>query len=326
MAWTPYLTKLSEILADNYETAEEASAVLKRAGLKPSRFNLRGASRTMWHGILGEAEKNNDVPAVVAIAKEDFPNNSALLQLESSNVQGPDIATEISWHGEVQSEQLEKIIGKQSTLLPVAFLEVGIQKAHSVVRVERSDGSSGSGFLTNNNLLITNQHVLENKAAAANAIIQFNFQKSATGLHLPYEEFRLNPEKGFATSSEHDWTAVRFAGDPCSKWGGIPLQFADPQRGDRVIIVQHPGGGPKQIALYHNLVVYVGNQRVQYLTDTMPGSSGSPVFDSEWNLVALHHSGGWITEPGSKKEYYRNEGIHINTVIDGLVAFGLHSG
>jgi V8-like Glu-specific endopeptidase len=67
-------------------------------------------------------------------------------------------------------------------------------------------------------------------------------------------------------------------------------------------------------------VTYSGEDRVQYLTDTLPGSSGSPVFDSEWNLVALHHSGGWMKEPGSfsKSTLFRNEGIAIQKVIDGL--------
>jgi len=89
---------------------------------------------------------------------------------------------------------------------------------------------------------------------------------------------------------------------------------------DYVNIIQHPGGLPKQIALYHNIVTFVGGARVQYLTDTLPGSSGSPVFDSRWRVVALHHSGGYLTEPGSdrKRVFFRNEGIHINAILRGL--------
>ena len=66
--------------------------------------------------------------------------------------------------------------------------------------------------------------------------------------------------------------------------------------------------------------MFVGEGRVQYLTDTLPGSSGSPVFDKDWRLVALHHSGGWITEPGSKETFYRNEGIHVDRVGEVLRA------
>ena len=31
--------------------------------------------------------------------------------------------------------------------------------------------------------------------------------------------------------------------------------------------------------------------RVRYRTNTDPGSSGSPVFTMDWDLVALHHLG-----------------------------------
>jgi Trypsin-like peptidase domain len=100
----------------------------------------------------------------------------------------------------------------------------------------------------------------------------------------------------------------------------LPLRRASVQTGDHVNIIQHPGGGLKQISLFANVVVFVGGGRVQYLTDTLPGSSGSPVLNANWNVVALHHSGGWLIEPntGSKTTYYRNEGIMIDRIIDGL--------
>jgi V8-like Glu-specific endopeptidase len=116
---------------------------------------------------------------------------------------------------------------------------------------------------------------------------------------------------------------VQVQDDPAAEWGAIRLKRTDLHKGARVNIVQHPMGGHKQIALYHNIVLYVGENRIQYLTDTLPGASGSPVFDSDWNVVALHHSGGYLREPGTKKVYYRNEGILINAVIDGMVGAGL---
>ena len=90
-----------------------------------------------------------------------------------------------------------------------------------------------------------------------------------------------------------------------------------------MIIIQHPGGGQKQIALSHNVVAFADDRRLQYLTDTLEGSSGSPAFDMDWKVVALHHAGGWLREPGTKQRVYRNEGIHINVVIDGLKTAGL---
>jgi V8-like Glu-specific endopeptidase len=34
-----------------------------------------------------------------------------------------------------------------------------------------------------------------------------------------------------------------------------------------------------------------GNGKLQYTTKVASGSSGSPCFDANWNLVALHHAG-----------------------------------
>ncbi len=45
--------------------------------------------------------------------------------------------------------------------------------------------------------------------------------------------------------------------------------------------------------------------RVRYRTNTETGSSGSPCFNSDWDLVALHHSG--IVK--------YNEGIPINCIV-----------
>ena len=129
------------------------------------------------------------------------------------------------------------------------------------------------------------------------------------------------PDELFKTSVEDDWSAVRVADRPSQQWGALGLAAADVKVGDRVNIIQHPNGLPKQISFYSNVVMYAGGNRVQYLTDTEPGSSGSPVFDHNWEVVALHHSGGWLPEPGSTdttRQFYRNEGILIDTVISGL--------
>jgi hypothetical protein len=83
-----------------------------------------------------------------------------------------------------------------------------------------------------------------------------------------------------------------------------------------VNIIQHADGGPKSIALYHNVVAYSDDNVVQYYTDTLPGSSGSPVFDSSWNLVAVHRAGGQLYEPGGNIWVYRNEGLNAGLLAE----------
>jgi V8-like Glu-specific endopeptidase len=330
MSWNRTLTNLRDVLAGLYPTVTESRQVVVQAGLNPLRIAFDPKAVTNWFHILEEAQKHNKVQAIVQVARDEYPENEWLalaLQGNLAAIKGPDIEQDVVWKGLDDAAQLEKIIGAQSTLLPISFLEIGLARARSVARVLCADGSSGSGFVTDGNMLITNQHVLPNEAAARDAVVQFNYQKTAAGRDAPVETCRLAPQDGFATSpwEENDWTAARLQGNPGESWGVLKLARVSPQVGDRVNIIQHPGGGAKQIALYHNVVVFVGDNRLQYLTDTLPGSSGSPVFDGEWRVAALHHSGGWLREPGSKRTYYRNEGIHVNALIAGLVAAGLRA-
>ena len=71
------------------------------------------------------------------------------------------------------------------------------------------------------------------------------------------------------------------------------------------------------------------NKRLRYRNNTKPGSSGSPVFDMNWNLVALHH-GGYPTkrdleklkEEGKPVPDGFNQGIPVNLTNDFVVSKG----
>ena len=321
------LSNLNRLLADLYPSREESYFVVDRAGIPRAQISFSARAISNWYAILDQARKRNKVTNLIKAAREDFPENPHLERAEQgrlSPARSPiEEAEDLGWKTEESPDALEKIMGDQSTLLPISFLAVGLERARSVTRVMRQDGASGSGFLISNNILVTNNHVLENEDVARSAIAQFNYEKTWRGLDIEPANFNLDPERGFATSKEDDWTLVRVQGDANASWGSLEVAEARVDKRDRVNIIQHPGGGPKQLALYHNVVAYADDKRIQYLTDTLPGSSGSPVFDSRWNLVALHHSGGWIREPGAKRQVYRNEGININLVRQGLEAAGM---
>jgi V8-like Glu-specific endopeptidase len=45
------------------------------------------------------------------------------------------------------------------------------------------------------------------------------------------------------------------------------------------------------------------------MTDTMPGSSGSPVFADDWSVVAIHHAGGNLQKNSRGDRMFANEGV-----------------
>ena len=94
-----------------------------------------------------------------------------------------------------------------------------------------------------------------------------------------------------------------------------------PKQYDRVYIIQHPQGREKKIGMIHNVVVGVTEDVIQYRTDTEAGSSGSPVFNEQWQLVGLHHRWG-STVKGGRTEYY-NQGRRIERVVAALNTEGV---
>ena len=282
---------------------------------------LGSSAYNNWHHILQHARHNRGVPALVALALDEFPENEQLQLL--SRGQAPRVLDggDFAWQGPANGRALlEKAVSGRAALVHVSQLAVALARARAVVKIVRPDGGTGTGFLIPGDRLLTNHHVLPDAALAADSTAIFNFQRAVSGCDEPAETLRLEPGRAFLTSEADDFTVVGVPEGTSSRWGCIELRRSTVTRGELVNIIQHPGGGPKQMGLSFEVVAFVGAGRLQYLSDTQPGSSGAPVFDSRWNVVALHHSGGWLMEPGSadKRVYYRNEGIHIDRIIEQL--------
>lgn len=315
------LGALVDLFFSVFPSTDGALEFAQRAGLPLGYVNANGAPIDVWTRLLAEADRRKSLERVVDRAALEFPDVSwsqALLASRNAGKAEPVVGRDVKWHA--QRGSLEKVMADQPTFLPIAFLEKGTKVSRSVVRIVCPDGSKGTGFLTNENLIVTNHHVIASSQEAEHSRIEFNAQQSSRGTFLEVVAFDLDPNKGFATSPAtdgDDWTIIRVKGDANQDWGAISLADSRAEVNGYVNIIQHPEGGPKQVALYHNVVAYVDDRRIQYMTDTMPGSSGAPVFDSEWEVVALHHAGGWLAEPSTKRVHFRNEGIAVHLIVDG---------
>ncbi|MBK8541951.1 MAG: trypsin-like peptidase domain-containing protein [Ardenticatenia bacterium] len=185
----------------------------------------------------------------------------------------------------------------------------------------------GTGFLIGPDLLLTNHHVLYDQdhgdARATEVDLLLDYEESFSGKLREGHGFVGLPASIVGDKAD-DWAVIRLAEAPDAAYPRLPLAGGPVTVDDPVFIVQHPGGRPKEIGLTRNLVRHVGADRVQYLTDTEGGSSGSPVFNARWQVVAVHHKWTTVGGPGAGAgREYRNQGVAIGRVAAGLRAAGV---
>lgn len=102
-----------------------------------------------------------------------------------------------------------------------------------------------------------------------------------------------------------------FGYTPGSRYGSLKLRPAiSYPEGLRLNIVQHPQGRKKEVVVQQNELNDVHANVIHYYSDTDYGSSGSPVFDNKWDLMALHHA--------RNNAESSNEGIRIDKIVADL--------
>ncbi|HND53460.1 MAG TPA: DNA/RNA non-specific endonuclease, partial [Pirellulaceae bacterium] len=243
---------------------------------------------------------------------------------------------------------LERAIGQTRDFQNVEFLELGIVACRSVVRVAtRLDDdrlSYGTGFMVSPRILLTNNHVLPTKNSALRTTVEFDYQRDRFGRELTPQRFQLDPVAFYLTNKALDFTLVAVSptsgGKPLSAFGWCPLK-GDAGKivvGEPINIVQHPRGGLKQVVIRENRLLDArdgADVYYHYEADTEPGSSGSPVFNDQWEVVALHHSGvprrnaqgelldvdgkAWRSgDDPARLDFVANEGVRVSKLLDFL--------
>jgi endonuclease G len=212
--------------------------------------------------------------------------------------------------------RVQAVIG-DSNFIHIHLLEQALRAARHVARI-RLPGGAATGFLISHDVLLTNHHVLETPEEACQAVIQFNYRLLSNGVPAPVSEYRCDPDSLFHTNPNLDYTMVRLksqAGDPPGQeWGYFNIHtYPKMLPGQRVNIIQYPGGGFQHIAFRDNFVRDIQQETVQYITDTDYGTSGAPVLDDTFAVLALHNQR--VRDPTHPGRWYRNQGYRINAII-----------
>lgn len=190
---------------------------------------------------------------------------------------------------------LEKVIQSDDLIDVVSWVQGAMEQSMTVCKIETSAGESGTGFLLKGGLLMTNNHVLPDRATATNSRLTFNYKTDKHNNVLQETSYRLDPSVFYTSHEEElDYTVVKVledGGTPLAEWGHVKLEdFFDPNIHEKVTVIQHPRGNYMKMALPDD-IISIWDKYLFYTTDTREGSSGAPVFNKHWKVVALHHAG-----------------------------------
>lgn len=278
--------------------------------------------------------------------QKDAPREAEAMAAELKESMGGSLGTPEVTPETVNDDLLERVIGKTRDFQLVEFLEQALYVSKAVGRiVTRLSGSRvsfGTGFMVSPRLLMTNHHVLTSADSAARSTVEFDFQRDRFGRAIAVRTFKLDPKAFFLNNKELDFALVAVSPDgngrPLQHYGWCPLIKAPGKiiAGEPINIIQHPKGEMKQVVIRENRLIdpFEGlDLFFHYEADTEPGSSGSPVFNDQWEVVALHHSGvpkrnskgdlldidGNVWRKGddpSRLEWVANEGVRVSKLVE----------
>lgn len=315
----PQTKQLVESLIDAFPS-EPALARMVRYGLNTSLAAVAGSGRLtdVVFDLIQWAESQGKLDALVIAARNENPGSLALRDFAEGRALAP---------AGLPQGRLERIVLESQRFANTEQWRQRMSECElTVCRVEipRYQGI-GTGFLVGPSTLLTNHHVMKDVIAfpslREHAVLRFDFKTTADGITAREgQEFRLADDWLIDSSppEDLDFALVRVRGEP----GKQPVggQQGAPERGwllpvghtfqigESIQILQHPKTTPLKIASGSVTVVKAERNRIVYSANTEDGSSGSPCFDSNWDLVALHHYGDKVEG---------NEGI-IFAAIAGL--------
>ena len=257
--------------------------------------------------------------------------NSALLDREGGQVQIPsynDLGVDPQEF--LSDVNFEKKLGKDGPQLFQWYLN-GIKRSQAVGIIKDRNGQpAGTGFLVRASdlnsswdsslVMVTNEHVVSNNPAGRSNPPLLPEQVRVMFEVLSGQNIQYSISEVMWSSSQDnlDVTIFRLDKEVSGTVDPYPLRESLPKlnNNERIYVIGHPEGGGLSLSIHDNMLLDHKDPKIHYRTPTEPGSSGSPVFDKNWELIAVHHAGGKNVKMLNGEGYYAaNEGIWVQSVL-----------
>ncbi|HKB06093.1 MAG TPA: trypsin-like peptidase domain-containing protein [Gemmataceae bacterium] len=340
----PFKKVVTDVLRRFEQQGRDPYLIAAVAGARPMKADVQDVYRKYARGLIGAAY-GQQVEAEQVKALEQYGLAPTVVPQTGGKAQLP---------GQLPAtnEGFQKWINRALPQLNAwVWATQLLKQMRRVCRVEVGGAPRGTGFLVGPDVILTNHHVLDELIAAKGdgeqVACRFGYHVSDGGtpeegtpvvLKPAFADWHLDSSPGLTDPEENaglpvptgdqlDHALVRLADDignqpifpdgPTRGWVKVPAGPPALAEGMAMAILQHPKGEPVKLALDTDSVQKVGPTRVRYTTNTEQGSSGSPCFDTNWGLVALHHFGDSLHQQAQF-----NQGVPIAAIRARLTQVG----
>ena len=313
----PLLPTIRKLLNALEETQTTHLFLAEFVRTRPGRDDVRDAVRQLFPGALEEAPR-----PVLALSAQTAGVRQAA---QPGSAYAPGFERNVR-------PNLHKVD-------PAAWAATLGEIGRRVCRVEIDGNAAGTGFLVGAAAVLTNYHVVRPvlDGKLGRVACRFGYQTGPAGARADGEVIGLaaegcldsapygaaeaspNPDQALPTEDQLDFALLNLSRPAERGWVPMRADAPLPELGAPLLILQHPDGGPLKLALDTQAVQFINANatRIRYFTNTDPGSSGSPCFSMDWELLALHHLG----DPAWNAKY--NQGVPIGLIRRRLDSKGL---
>ncbi len=336
-----YATAMEASLAlDDAPTAIAMAETYVRTGLAAGRDEFEFASTLRQLKEIWELDPDGPAGAAILPMLEAVvldrglrsPDGSGSVALESMSVHRIRSAETFT--------RLERVFGSDA-FVTTRWLNLLFDRLQAIGSVTtRSGRGVGTGFMVRGPVLstelgddwyfITNSHVVTDDEAVIEKAPPGRQPCRPREVRITFELlFEQEPrEYGVAEviwsspPEECDVSILRLDGDFYEdgvESYPVSFQLPHPSTRPRLYIAGHPGGGSLQVSMHDNHLIDFDDLRIQYRTPTNPGSSGSPVFNDEWDLVGVHHAGSAeMPRLDGSGAHEANQGVRLTAILAAL--------
>ena len=228
---------------------------------------------------------------------------------------------------ELGNDRLARVLGSDR-YQSLTWYRNGLARCRAVARIQTfNDDGIGTGFLVAGTdlhpdlptlVLVTNGNVVPEGIRPEDAVVVFYGLDEDPGQR---NRFRVAQQCWYEPSTAPGLNIAILEldgypadGEPVPLAKGLPRK---PISNSRAYVIGHPRGlAQPQFSLQDNILLDYDDRVLHYRSPTEGGSSGSPVFDNQWNLIGVHHAGG-VDLPrlnNAGGTYAANEGITLPAI------------